>query len=216
MLPENRYCAWPAVVGRDSVAFGLLGSDVTVLDLSDAELERDQQAAAHHGLHTRTIQGDMRDLSALNDNFIDIVWQVYSINFIPSVEQVFRGVRRVLKTGGIYFLQFANPYAIGIDGEKWDEKAYPINSLYIDGEDLSRRFPEWDVKQPDGSIVKCTSPHEFRHTLGTVINGMLGNGFTLLGLWEWMNKDENPQPGSWAHFTQVIPPWFSTFWQLEK
>ena len=202
--------------GQDSVAFGLLGAEVTVLDLSDVQIERDRQAAAAHGLQTKTVQGDMRDLSIFPDNLFDIVWQVYSINFVPSVAPVLREVRRVLKPGGKYFLQFANPFAIGIDEAKWDGQAYPLAGLYIDGEDLSGKFPDWDVEQPDGSKVKCSSPHEYRHTLGTVLNGMAGNGFILLGLWEWMRSDENSQPGSWAHYTQVIPPYLSTFWRLEK
>ena len=202
--------------GQDSVAFGLLGADVTVYDLSDVQLERDRQAAALHGLTIKTIQGDMRDLSIFPTNQFDIVWQMYSINFIPAVEPVLQAVRRVLKPGGIYFLQFANPFAIGVDEEKWDGNAYPLNSLYIDGEDLSEKFPIWDVKQPDGSIVKSASPHEYRHTLGTMLNGMVANDFVLLGLWEKQEADNNPQPGSWAHFVQVIPPWFSTFWRLKK
>jgi len=202
--------------GQDSVAFGLLGANVTVLDLSDVQLERDPQAAAHHGLQTKTVQGDMRDLSVFAENQFDIVWQVYSINFVPSVEPVFQGVRRALKPGGIYFLQFANPFAIGVDEEQWDGKAYPLNSPYRDGEDMSKRFPHWDVEQPDGTMVKRDSPHEFRHTLGRIFNAMVGNGFILLGLWEWMHTDENPEPGSWVHFTQVAPPWFSTFWKLPE
>jgi SAM-dependent methyltransferase len=202
--------------GQDSVAFGLLGADVTVLDLSDVQLERDRLAAAYHGTQIKTIQGDMRDLSAFPENNFDIVWQAYSINFVPAVAPVIREVRRVLKPAGVYFLQFANPFAIGIDEAKWDGQAYPLTDLYIDGEDLSGKFPNWDVQQPDGSTVKCSSPHEYRHTLGTVLNEMTGNGFILLGLWEWMKPDEKPQPGSWAHYTQVIPPYLSTFWRLEK
>ena len=202
--------------GQDSVAFGLLGADVTVLDLSDVQLERDRQGAAHHGLQTKTIQGDMRDLSVFPDNHFDIVWQVYSINFVPSVEPVFREVRRVLKPDGIYFLQFANPFAIGVDNEEWDGAAYPLNSLYLDGEDLYERFPIWHVDRPDGTRVKCDSPHEFRHTLGTVVNTLASNGFVLLGLWEWMRENEPLEPGSWAHFTHIMPPWFSTFWRLRK
>jgi len=201
--------------GQDSVAFGLLGAKVTVLDLSDMQLERDRQAAAHHGLQTKTIQGDMRDLSTFTDNHFDIVWQVYSINFVPSVEPVFQEVRRVLKPGGIYFLQFANPFVQAIDEDAWDGRAYPLSGFYMDGEDLAERFPHWDVAKPDGSTIKLSSPHEFRHTLSTVMNTLAKDGFIFLGLWEWMRQDENPEPGSWAHFTQVAPPYLSTFWRLE-
>jgi len=202
--------------GQDSVAFGMLGAEVTVLDLSDVQLERDRQGAAHHGLTVTTIQGDMRDLSIFPSNTFDIVWQVYSINFVPSVEPVLEGVRQVLKPGGIYFLQFANPFIHSVDEEAWDGKAYPLKDLYLEGEDLSLRFTHWDVEQPDGTQAKLTSPHEYRHTLGTLLNTLVSKGFILLGLWEWMRKDENPEPGSWAHFTQVAPPYISTFWRLES
>lgn len=201
--------------GQDSVAFGLLGARVIVLDLSDVQLERDRQATAHHSLQIETIQSDMRDLPAFMDNQFDIVWQVYSVNFVPSVEPVFREVRRVLKPGGIYFVQFANPFVQAIDEDAWDGRAYPLSDFYVDGEDLAERFPYWDVAQPDGSKVKLASPHEFRHTLSTVMNTLAKDGFIFLGLWEWMRHDENPAPGSWAHFTQVAPPYLSTFWRFE-
>jgi len=202
--------------GQDSVAFGLLGAHVTVLDLSDVQLERDRQAAAHHGLKVTTVQGDMRDLSAFPANAFDLVWQVYSLNFVPSVEPVFREVARVLCPGGLYFLQFANPLAHGLDDAAWDGSAYPLKHPYLDGEDLTQHFPDWDVPQPDGSQVRVPSPHEFRHTLGTIMNTMVGNGFIFIGLWEWMQRDLDPEPGSWPHFTQFAPPWFDSFWRVQK
>src|SRR4030042_544323 len=54
--------------GQDSAAFGLLGANVTVLDLSDVQLERDRQAAEHHGLKITTLHGDMRDLSIFSED----------------------------------------------------------------------------------------------------------------------------------------------------
>jgi len=200
--------------GQDSVAFGLLGADVTVLDLSDVQLERDRQAAEHHNLQVRTIQGDMRDLSVFPDNHFDIVWQPYSVNFVPSVELVYREVARVLKPGGIYYMQFANPFVHSVDDEAWDGQAYPLNRLYIDGEDTTQYFPHWDVPQPDGTNLKIDSPHEFRHTMSTVLNTMAKHGFVFLYFQEYMAKDQNPEPGSWPHFTQIAPPWFDSFWRL--
>jgi SAM-dependent methyltransferase len=201
--------------GQDSAAFGILGADVTVLDLSDVQLERDQQAAAHHGYPLKTCQGDMRDLSIFPSETFDIVWQVYSLNFVPSVTPVFRGVQRVLKTGGYYLVQFANPFVMTVDEEAWDGAAYPLKHLYTDGENINQYYPFWDVTQPDGSSGKVLGPLEFRHTLSTVLNTLTGLGFIFLGLWEWIRPDPDPEPGSWAHFTQVAPPYLETFWRKE-
>ena len=202
--------------GQDSAAFALLGAQVSVLDLSDVQLERDRQAAAHHGYQVYTHQGDMRDLSVFSEDSFDIVWQVYSINFVPTVQPVFREVARVLRPGGIYFVQFANPFVHAVDDEAWDGNAYPLKHPYIDGEDLTSYFPTWDVDQPDGSQVTLPGPHEFRHTLSTVLNTLVANGFILLVLWEWMDQQSDTQPGTWTHFTQLAPPWFSSFWRLDK
>ncbi len=41
-----------------------------------------------------------------------------------------------------------------INRERW-------NALARANEDMTQRFPHWDVKQPDGSSVRLDSPHEF-------------------------------------------------------
>ena len=84
--------------GQQSVAFGLLGANVTVFDLTPAQLERDREAAAHYDLPITTVQGDMRDLSHFEGAVFDIVWHAYSINFVPEVESVFDEAVRVLKS----------------------------------------------------------------------------------------------------------------------
>ncbi len=88
--------------GQQSVAFALLGSNVTVSDLSAEQLVRDDEAAAHYGFNIRTVQADMRDLSSFEKGSFDIVHHAYSINFVPSVRQVFQHVARVLRSGGVY------------------------------------------------------------------------------------------------------------------
>jgi len=202
--------------GQDSVAFGLLGARVTVLDLADVQLERDRAGAAHHNLQVQTIQGDMRDLSIFSNDTFDIVWQPYSVNFVPSVDSVYQEVARVLKTDGIYYMGFANPFVQSVDDGAWDGTAYPLCRPYIDGEEVSQYFPHWDVWQEDETMVKIDSPHEFRHTLSKVLNTMVKNFFILLHLQEYIEKEENPKPGTWAHFTQVAPPWFDSFWRLDN
>ena len=70
--------------GQQSAAFALLGARVTVVDLSEAQLQRDREAAAHYGVQIDTVQGDMRDLSHFADATFDVVWQPYALNFVPD------------------------------------------------------------------------------------------------------------------------------------
>jgi SAM-dependent methyltransferase len=186
------------------------------MDFSDIQLTRDQQAAEYHSLSIEIIQGDMRDLSRYPNKSFDLVWQPYSVNFVPCVEPVYREVARVLKPDGIYYMQFANPFVHSVDDEAWDGNAFPLYRVYIDGEDTSIYFPHWIITQDDGSSLKIDSPHEYRHTLSTVLNTLAKYGFIFLDLKEYMLKDDNPEPGSWTHFTRVAPPWFDSFWKLKS
>jgi len=56
----------------------MLGANVTVLDLSESQLQKDRYAADHLGATIETCQGDMRDLSRFQPDTFDLVWQPYS------------------------------------------------------------------------------------------------------------------------------------------
>jgi len=205
--------------GQESVPFSLLGAHATVFDLSETQLSRDQEAARHHGYEIATIQGDMRDLSVFAESQFDIVWQSYSINYVPSVKPVIREVSRVLKPQGIYQLTFANPYLMPLvldEEENWTGEGYVLKGLYLDGEDFSQRFPIWSVEQPDGSVIKVESPHQYRHCLSTLLNVLAQQRFTLLRFSEYIIQKENAEPNSWPYFTQALPPYLGSFWRLDK
>ena len=201
--------------GQQSPAFGLLGANVTVLDLSETQLERDREAAAHYGLAIRTVQGDMRDLSCFGEGEYDVVWQAYGVNFIPDAVRVMREVARVLRPRGLYRLDCHTSFYAGLAEGDWDGKGYPLNRPYVDGEGIQYGDPYWDVSQRDGSSRRILGPREFRHTLGTIVNGLAGEGFVILGLWEDVGDDPDAEPGSWDHFTTVAPPWF-TVWTVYR
>ncbi|MCB0081368.1 MAG: class I SAM-dependent methyltransferase, partial [Caldilineaceae bacterium] len=110
--------------GQQSACFALLGAHVTVVDLSSIQLERDQEAAAHYGYAVRTIHGDIRDLAPLDGDSFDLVYQAYSLNFVPSVAPVFQEVARVLRPGGLYQVQWANPFTHSVDDQAWDGETY--------------------------------------------------------------------------------------------
>lgn len=199
--------------GQQSAAFGVLGADVTVVDFSKIQLERDQAVLAHYDFPVELIQGDMRDLACFGDHCFDVVWHAYSINFVPDVTPVLDEVVRVLSPGGLYRLEWSNPVTKGTDETTWTGKGYLLNRAYADAE-IQFATPDWEIIAADGSSEHVEGPREFNHTLSTVVNGLIGRGMRLLGIWEDRSGDANAVPGSWDHFKAFAPPYFTLWAQL--
>ena len=201
--------------GKQSVAFALLGADVTVFDLSEAQLDKDRAMAEHYGLQLTVQQGDMRDLSAFAENTFDLIDHPYSINFVPDVSVVFEQVARVIKPKGDYRLMCANPISVGVSQSDWDGTAYPIRHPYHQSEPFHIADPDWVADGHD-----LLPPKEFRHTLSHLVGGLSGKGFVIKQLDEVMAilASTEAKPGSWDHFTAFIPPYltFHTIWQPEQ
>lgn len=198
--------------GQQSVAFALLEAKVTVTDLTPAQLDQDRQAAAHYGVDVNIVQCDMRDLSAFADDSFDVVWHAYSINFVPNVEPVFGEVARVLRPGGLYRMMCMNPFYTDMDERQyqWTGNGYVVRRRYVDGE-IDFSDEHWEFQDAEGVVHRVKGPREFCHTLHTVIGGLAGRGFVILGVWEELTWDPDPEPGTWEHMKSVAPPWL-TFW----
>lgn len=201
--------------GQQSAAFAVLGARVTVLDLSAAQLRRDQEAAAHYGVSIETIEGDMRDLSRLSDTPFDIVWHPYSLNFVPEVGRVFSEVARVLRTGGLYHFSCSNPFVSGLGPADWTGAGYALRHPYVQGAEISYADEPWVYGRAGPGGEPIPPPTEYRHTLATLVNGLAERGFVLRHLSDstGFHPDSSAEPGTWDHFTAVAPPWLA-FWAV--
>ncbi|MEV0388472.1 class I SAM-dependent methyltransferase [Nonomuraea sp. NPDC050643] len=197
--------------GQQSAAFALLGADVTVLDISSGQLKRDRSAAEHYGVGIRTVQGDMRDLSALDDSSFDLVWHPYSLTFVPDSRIVFREVARVVGRGGHYYLMCANPFFSGLTHDSWNGEGYTLKQPYTDEAATSYPDQDWVYdREPSGRLI--SEPREYRQTLGRIVSSLTGEGFVLRLLVEVRSDRPGLTPGSWEHFTAVAPPWLEFVW----
>ncbi|MEZ4620706.1 MAG: methyltransferase domain-containing protein [Caldilineaceae bacterium] len=201
--------------GQQSAAFALLGAQTTVFDLTENQLAGDRLAANHYGLTVRIEQGDMRNLARFAEAEFDLVYHGYSINFIPDPKAVFVQVAQVLKPGGRYFVQWHNPFIQGIDDASWDGVGYRIKRLYRDEEIPPDNFAEenWTVEDRTGNVTPVEGPREFRHTLSTMINGLVQHGFQIVGCHEDTSAEENPEPGSWEHY-KAVTAWILNLWTV--
>jgi SAM-dependent methyltransferase len=195
--------------GKQSEAFALLGANVTVFDLSEAQLQRNLEAAEHYGLTIKTVHGDMRDLSAFEDNSFDIVTNPYSLNFVPDVRLVFAGAARVLRPEGTYYFNCANPFYFGLTEQDWNGEGYTLKRPYVQGAKTQNEDNPWVYDRDQNAPVP--PPIEFHHTLSALTSGLTGNGFVIDHIDDHFDPDPEAEPGSWDHFLSIAPPWL-TFW----
>jgi SAM-dependent methyltransferase len=151
------------------------------VDLAEGQLEGDRVAAEHYGYDVTTFHADMRDLSCLSDGAFDLVYGT-ALCYIPDVRQVYAGVARVLRPGGLFRVDTHQPMTQFV---AWDGTGYRITRPYADR--LHRRN--------DGGI-------EFRHYMDDLFNGLLDLGFSIQRVCEaphYQHLDPDAPPGSWTH-----------------
>ena len=201
--------------GQQSAAFALLGANVTVFDIAEAQLERDRQVAEHYQRTIKTLQGDMRDLSQLSSASFDLVFQPYSLGFVPDARVVFAQVARVLRPGGIYYFANSNPFYTGMKESDWNGEGYLLRLPYMDGAEIVTPDPDWVYSQSDKALpaLAVRAAREYRQTFSKLLNSLAGLGFHLFHVSD--NKDMYPnadaEPGSWDHFNAFAPTWLA-YW----
>ena len=181
--------------GQQSAVFSLLGANVTVLDISEGQLEGDKKAAAHYRYKVKTIQGDMSDLSAIKRNSFDLVYQAPSMTYIPDVKKVYLEVARVLRSKGLYRADAQNP--LSVFDLIWDGKGYSITIPYA-------------IKQKQRS--KNEKVIEYRHYLDETFNGLIESGFIIERIEEMpkgLYQGKKDKPGSWGHSLLYAPGIFT-------
>jgi ubiquinone/menaquinone biosynthesis C-methylase UbiE len=196
--------------GKQSAMFALLGAQVTVLDLSQEQLQRDREVARNYSLSVETVQGDMRDLSCLQEAAFDIVWRPYSINFVPDVQVVFRQVARMLRRGGLYYLHCSNPLGSGMMEQDWDGDGSVLGRPYLEGAEITYADQAWVYVRGE-STDHVPGPREYRHTLSTLMNGLIEQGFVIQHVSDStdLHPDQGAEPGTWDHFVAYVPPWLA-------
>lgn len=195
--------------GQQSAAFAVLGANVSVFDLSAEQLEKDEEIAKRYDKEIKVFQGDMRNLDCFAAASFDIVHHSYSLNFVPDAVEIFRQVARILRADGLYRVNCANPFTMGMESNSWNGEGYVLKKAYFSDEEVTYNDQDWVYDKNKHEPIP--NPIEYRHRLSSLVNGLIESGFTILNVSDNsdMYPDKNAEPASWEHFTAFVPPWLS-------
>lgn len=163
--------------GQQAPILAAAGAEVTTLDNSPGQLEQDQVVAKREGLTIGSVLGDMRDLSAFENESFDMIVNPCSNSFVPDVNPVWRECYRVLKFGGSLMVGFINPITHIFDYDKME-----AGELFV-----RHKVPYSDYDLPEEerqALIDQNEPLWFGHTLEDQIGGQIAAGFAITGFYE--------------------------------
>ena len=165
--------------GQQGPILAATGAEVTVLDNSPYQLEKDKMVAAREGLLIKIEQGDMRDLSRFTNESFDLIFHPVSNCFMDDVNKVWKECYRVLTKGGALLAGFSNPITYIFDMNEWD-----VNHKLS----VRHRIPYSDLEQLPKEQLELRIANketlEFGHSLQDQIGGQIDAGFTIKGFYE--------------------------------
>lgn len=161
--------------GQQGPIMAAAGAEVTIFDNSPAQLARDREVAERESLNIRTVEGDMRDLSAFTDESFDFIFHPVSNLFIHEIRPVWKEAYRVLRHGGTMLAGFMNPLMYIFDYEELEK-----GNLLI-----KHKIPYSDIEVYGMErLQKEDRPAEFGHSLTDQLAGQMDAGFAVIGMYE--------------------------------
>lgn len=169
--------------GRQGPLHAATGAVVTVVDVSDKQLDHDRKA----GL--KTVCTSMDKLDGLADASFDVVVQPVSACYVADLDRVHAEIARVLKRGGLYIVQHKQPASLQAAGES---PYAPAGGPALAESTAAHREP--------GTI-------EFAHPLESLLGGLCRAGFVIEDVAEPPRGDSSAPPGSPGHRAALLPPY---------
>ena len=133
------------------------GFSITGVDRSPAMLAAAAQRAAVAGVAIELVQGDAIDFELNTDGFDAAIFMFETFQLITAYEDLvghFRAVRRHMRPGGLYIIDFAAcRHGVGMETAEWGRKTLPLPSGSV--EMWHEDFPDDWVEGTSHLVLHC-------------------------------------------------------------
>jgi len=183
--------------GKHGPLYAAAAANVTVVDLSPAQLELDRQVAAERRLELKTVTASMDDLSMFAASEFDIVIHPVSTCYLPEIGPVYREIARITRMGGLYISQHKSPTSLQADTRPGSHGYGLIEPYYRSG----------PLPPVVGSPHREEGTLEYLHRWEELLGLMCRAGFVIEDLVEPLHTKADAEPGTFAHRSRYVAPY---------
>lgn len=169
--------------GLDTLSWARLGARVTGVDLSGESIRLARSLAAELDIEARFIQSNIYHLPDRLDETFDLVFTSYGVLcWLPDLKAWAELIARYLKPGGTFYMVELHPF-VNIFNTDRDVDRLEVRWPYFAAAEPERFEPE--EAYADRTAAVTTEFYEWDHTLGAVLNALIGAGLKLEFLHEF-------------------------------
>lgn len=162
--------------GQQGPVFKALGMDVTILDYSGAQLDKEREVAKREGYEINLVEADVTNPLPFEDESFDIIFNPVSLVYVEDLFHVFKECSRVLKSGGLLICGLDNGVNFMTDGEEREIiNTFPFNPL--------------KNKEQERELLEDDCGYQFSHTLEENIGYQIRNGFVIEDIYDDTNGE---------------------------
>lgn len=158
--------------GQNSIVLAKWGAkSVTGVDQSSKQLEYAQRLAESQKVNVRFIQGNMEELSMLEDNSFDLIVSSHAMNYVVNLPKVFTESARVLRPNGRLVTCMGHPI-MHLLWEALEEKSFDRIGNYFSNKRLV-----WDWTFDNGTRIGPFEDTAYRFE--DILNGLISAEFSI-------------------------------------
>ena len=181
--------------GKKAIPLALLGADVTVFDISEANKRYAMETAQAANVEIAYEVCDVLeiDLSKYGEYFDVAFMEGGILHYFHDIDEFMKMMHAILKPGGKLICSDFHPFTKIMDALKLGTPAMSYFSTEIyEGEMAHARFYDAETR---ARIPKCSYR---KYTISEIINSIIGNGFTLQRFDEHPAWDNDTLPGEFT------------------
>jgi SAM-dependent methyltransferase len=168
--------------GMDTLSWARRGARVTGVDFSDAAIEAARSLSERAAVPARFIQANLYDLPDALASPFDIVYTSYGVlAWLPDLPRWAEIIARYLKLDGIFYIAEIHPLLMVFDDETSGLK---VRYSYFHAPEPYEWVAEGSYADPKATVRNQTT-YQWNHSLGDIVNALIGAGLRVLFLHEF-------------------------------